>query len=63
MWTPRDNGKDRRFSVPHRRAIAAQRAIEAAGDAGEPVGKDDYRDHLTEDERELDEMFRPRSIW
>lgn len=59
--TPRQNGKDRSFSVIHRRSVEAMKAIEAARGSNAPVVKEDYRDLMTEDERELHEMFGARS--
>jgi hypothetical protein len=48
--------------VGHKRSLEAQRRIEAARSACEPIAKDDHLDFMTEDERELHEMFKPASV-
>jgi hypothetical protein len=60
--TPRQNGHTRSKSICHNRSVAAQRVIEASRSACEPIAKDDHLDFMTEDERELHEMFKPASV-
>jgi hypothetical protein len=60
--TPKQNGHTRSKSVGHKRSLEAQRRIEAARSACEPIAKDDHLDFMTEDERELHEMFKPASV-